>query len=387
MTKKILILLFLCVTSALHAANYLTFTAEEGSSAFGIKTQRINYSNDPLLKSDIPNVQYSLNGGKTWKALPNDTLIRLKRKGDKAMLKGMNPEGFSNKLIYTMFIMEGSIAASGSVMSLIDEKGESLAIPGEYCFSRLFEECSSLTQAPQLPAKKLAVQCYSHMFIGCTSLTQAPQLPAKKLAVECYLHMFSWCTSLTQAPKLPATKLADYCYARMFSCCTNLAQAPQLPATTLEEACYGEMFNRCTSLKQAPKLPATEMKTECYAWMFNGCDSLAQAPELPATALAKACYAGMFRGCTSLTQAPQLPATALAKACYEEMFRGCIKLSEIKVGFTDWGTEYEYYGKKRSDTHIWLSDVAPNGTFICPKELPKESGENRIPEGWEIIKK
>ena len=335
MIKKILILLLLCSTSALHAANYLTFTAEEGSSAFGIKTQRINYSNDPLLKSDIPNVQYSLNGGKTWKALPNDTLIRLKRKGDKAMLKGMNPEGFSNKLIYTMFFMEGSIAASGSVMSLIDEKGESLAIPGEYCFYRLFEECSSLTQAPQLPAKKLAVECYS--------------------------HMFSWCTSLTQAPKLPATQLA--------------------------EGCYGEMFNRCTSLKQAPKLPATEMKTECYAWMFNGCDSLAQAPELPSTALAKACYAGMFRGCTSLTQAPQLPATKLAPQCYEEMFCGCIKLSEIKVGFTDWGTEYEYYGKKRSDTHIWLSNVAPNGTFICPKELPKESGENRIPEGWEIIKK
>ena len=225
MIKKLIFLLFLCASSALHATNYLTFTAEEGSSAFGIKTQRINYSNDPLLKGDIPNVQYSLNGGKTWKALPNDTLIRLKKKGDKAMLKGMNPEGFSNKLIYTMFILEGSIAASGSVMSLIDEKGESLAIPGEYCFYRLFEEYSSLTQAPQLPAKRLAPACYRSMFEGCASLIQAPQLPATELAKGCYHFMFADCTHLSQPPVLPQIPAEENPYdyiLGMFDNCPNV---------------------------------------------------------------------------------------------------------------------------------------------------------------------
>ena len=34
--------------------------------------------------------------------------------------------------------------------------------------------------------------------------------------------MFSGCTSLTQAPALPATMLVNYCYSDMFSGCTSL---------------------------------------------------------------------------------------------------------------------------------------------------------------------
>ena len=35
------------------------------------------------------------------------------------------------------------------------------------------------------------------MFKGCTSLTQAPELPAKTLFSNCYTRMFSGCTSLS----------------------------------------------------------------------------------------------------------------------------------------------------------------------------------------------
>ena len=44
------------------------------------------------------------------------------------------------------------------------------------------------------------------MFLGCTSLTQAPALPATKLADYCYSYMFQGCTSL----KLSSTKTDDY---------------------------------------------------------------------------------------------------------------------------------------------------------------------------------
>ena len=64
--------------------------------------------------------------------------------------------------------------------------------------------------------------CYSSMFSGCTSLKQAPVLPATTLANHCYRSMFSGCTSLKQAPVLPATALADYCYYYMFSGCTGI---------------------------------------------------------------------------------------------------------------------------------------------------------------------
>ncbi len=138
------------------------------------------------------------------------------------------------------------------------------------------------------------------MFYGCTSLTQAPVLPATTLANGCYNSMFYGCTSLAQAPALPATTMAAYCYSFMFQDCTSLAQAPALPATTLADYCYSYMFYGCTSLAQAPTLPATTLVDYCYSNMFYGCTSLIQAPALPATILAEGCYNGMFWGCTAL---------------------------------------------------------------------------------------
>ena len=86
----------------------------------------------------------------------------------------------------------------------------------------MFNECTSLTTAPELPATTLTNYCYNDMFSGCTSLTTAPSLPATTLAIGCYRLMFDGCTSLTTAPSLPATTLAEYCYWCMFYGCANL---------------------------------------------------------------------------------------------------------------------------------------------------------------------
>ncbi|MBP5482599.1 MAG: leucine-rich repeat protein [Paludibacteraceae bacterium] len=403
--------------------NYLTFTAEEDGSSFGIVN---NGGNNP-------DVRYSLDGGETWTALAGGKMVTLAHKGDKALLKGNNPQGFSKDYDhYSAFKMIGKVAASGSVMSLIDETDLSTEIPNGYCFCRLFRNCTSLTQAPELPATTLASGCYYEMFSNCTSLTQAPELPTTTLANNCYYGMFSDCTSLTQAPELPATTLAEACYYSMFSRCTSLVQAPELPTTTLADycycfmfsgctslaqaptlssmvmvegcysymfsgctsltqapelpattlptviecGCYQGMFSRCTSLTQAPELPATTLANFCYREMFSGCANLTQAPELPATELVFACYESMFSGCTSLTQAPALPATTLADFCYDAMFRGCTSLSQIRVSFDDWNDGLH--------TDRWVADVAPTGTFICPKTLALEYGEDRIPEGWTV---
>ena len=86
--------------------------------------------------------------------------------------------------------------------------------------------------------------------------------------------MFRECTSLTQAPALPATTLKGYCYRGMFRDCTGLTQAPALPATTLNICCYQSMFEGCTGLTQAPALPATMLAIDCYHSMFRGCTGL-----------------------------------------------------------------------------------------------------------------
>ena len=93
------------------------------------------------------------------------------------------------------------------------------------------------------------------------------------LANNCYAYMFSNCTSLTQAPELPATTLANNCYYKMFFRCTSLTQVPELPATTLAEQCYERMFMFCTSLKLSTT--KTEEYTQEYRIPFSGDGTIA----------------------------------------------------------------------------------------------------------------
>ena len=107
----------------------------------------------------------------------------------------------------------------------------------------------------------MASYCYSNMFQGCTSLTTAPSLPATTLASYCYSNMFYGCTSLTTAPSLPATTLANNCYNSMFQGCTSLTTVPSLPATTLKINCYNSMFYLCTKIKLSTTASGTYTKS------------------------------------------------------------------------------------------------------------------------------
>ena len=144
------------------------------------------------------------------------------------------------------------IKCIGNIENLLDyatvESGNH-PIMGDNCYREMFNNCTSLTQAPNLPATTLAAGCYWSMFSGCTSLIQAPALPATILKDNCYSAMFQHCYALTQPPALPATTLADSCYSFMFSYCNSLTQVPDLPATTLVYQCYSAMFKDCISLK------------------------------------------------------------------------------------------------------------------------------------------
>ena len=175
--------------------------------------------------------------------------------------------------------------------------------------------------------------------MNCASLTQAPELPSKRVVNGGYERMFENCTSLVEAPKLPATTLGYDAYTSMFSGCTNMKTGPStLPATALNIACYSNMFRDCTSLIKAPELPATTLTQDCYYGMFQGCTSLQQIPNLPATKLALDCYRSMFKDCKSLsmtstkdsghTIAWTLPnATKLGQNWNTDMFQGCTNVN------------------------------------------------------------
>ena len=190
--------------------------------------------------------------------------------------------------------------------------------------------------------------------------------------------MFQGCTTLTTAPQLPSVTLAEWCYDSMFLGCTSLTIAPSLPATALTRNCYCQMFQDCTSLTTAPSLPATTLASYCYSNMFQGCTSLTTAPELPATTLAEECYKAMFFGCTSLTTAPELPATTLTDMCYGFMFYDCTSLKYIKCLATDISAT--------DCTLQWVSGVASSGTFVKASSMTSwTTGNDGIPSGW-IVK-
>ena len=191
----------------------------------------------------------------TWSTWDGTTTLSsaTKRSSNVLYLRGTGNTAITGSNRNYNWVLTGSnIKCIGNIENLLDyvtvTAGNHPTMES-YCYCHMFEDCTALTQAPELPATTLENQCYQSMFNGCTSLTQAPALPAMTLADWCYYYMFQGCTALTQAPALPATTLAKNCYGNMFQGCTSLTQVPELPATTLAQGCYTYMFQRCTAIK------------------------------------------------------------------------------------------------------------------------------------------
>ena len=295
-----------------------------------------------------PNVEYSLDGGITWKDDLTADGVTLASAGDKISFRGTNETygGISFDDCYR-FELSAETFVYGNVMSLInkDNYPTNKTLTADYAFMGMFCGQTSLKNKDAdhqiyLPATTLSENCYIGMFDDCKSLTTAPELPAKTLAKWCYNNMFWDCKGLTTAPKLPATTLAEGCYSSMFHGCENLTTAPELPATEMKTECYHGMFYNCKNLTTAPKLPAETLAKGCYSSMFQGCKNLTTVPKLPATTLAEECYRGMFWGCENLTTAPELPATTLKKECYTYMFYNCKKLSSVTCKATDFSADW-----------------------------------------------
>ena len=215
-------------SKAEHIIPYVTFKAEEAQT-FKMTTTGTY---------EIKGLEYSVNNGE-WKTVVANTEVPFG--GDKGdlRLRGTNHNGTAKDESYYSTIKftdeTVNVACTGDIRTLLDWKNYNIVKTDNARFCSLFETCSVLTSAPELPATKLADCCYYYMFYKCTNLTSAPVLPATTLAQECYSNMFTECTNLTSAPELPATKLAVHCYYGMFSNCPKLSSVTMLaPKSEIE---------------------------------------------------------------------------------------------------------------------------------------------------------
>ena len=70
--------------------------------------------------------------------------------------------------------------------------------------------------------------------------------------------MFQSCTSLTAAPELPATNMNDECYSYMFQSCWSLKR---IKMNASSGSWGSNMFNGCTSLELVDMTGSTDVPT------------------------------------------------------------------------------------------------------------------------------
>ena len=212
---------------------YITFTAKEAQT-FKMTTTGTY---------EIKELEYSLNGGDWKTVVAGGEGVTFGGTNGDLRLRGINTNGTAkdetNYATIKLTDPTVNVACTGNILTLLDWRNYNIVETKNARFCSLFENCSVLTSAPELPATTLADNCYYYMFWHCTNLTSAPVLPATTLAEGCYSYMFSDCTNLTSAPELPATTLAVHCYYSMFSGCTKLSTVTMLaPKSEIETKTY-----------------------------------------------------------------------------------------------------------------------------------------------------
>ena len=250
---------------------YVTFTAKDPQTFKMIEYEGYK----------ISGLEYSVNNG-DWTTLEAGTGVTFGGSNGNLRLRGTNLNGTSVPSQYSTITFTNSnvpVACIGDIRTLLDWNNYATVNTENAMFIKLFENCSVLTSAPELPATSLANNCYYGMFSMCTNLKTAPKLPAPTLATCCYYSMFSGCRNLKSAPELPAEVLANQCYDGMFSMCTNLKTAPKLPAKASKWLCYAGMFSGCTNLKSA-ELSIEFLRRGCCSSMFNNCTNLSSVTML-----------------------------------------------------------------------------------------------------------
>ena len=99
--------------------------------------------------------------GVNWEAYAVGEVIDLPSVGDLVYLaagEGGNETFGSSSTKYHQFVINGLVAASGDITSLrsFDLEQTTLA---RRCYDSMFQDCTGLTSAPELPATTLASRC------------------------------------------------------------------------------------------------------------------------------------------------------------------------------------------------------------------------------------
>ena len=218
--------LFTATIALTEVIPYVTFRAVDVQTLELVQTesQELDPSGYPVWKDDeetipvlVPDpypgyggdtgyIEYSVGNSNEWsKFTPGSGPVEFGGNNGDLRLRGKSPYGTLQAQI--VFGNNTDVACSGDIRTLVDWENHETAVTSSAIFYGLFEKCTVLTSAPELPATILAPYCYANMFQGCTSLTSAPVLNAAMLVERCYNGMFTGCTSLNSITMLAKTNI------------------------------------------------------------------------------------------------------------------------------------------------------------------------------------
>lgn len=137
----------------------------------------------------------------------------------------------------------GKFNVGGNITALVvgDEYEQTGASQTGVNLVNLFKNHPNLIHASQLVIPMTTIGnggTLKSMFEGCTSLLDAPELPAMTLSTTCYRNMFRNCTSLERAPELPALTLTNGCYQRMFDGCSSLIYVKMMATSSYSQGYF-----------------------------------------------------------------------------------------------------------------------------------------------------
>lgn len=204
-----------------YSKEYLTFEILTGGT--------INWYVNSSDASKSKTISYSKNNG-AWTAIASTTGSGVSFNvdaGDIVRFKGDTAgtgDGVIDSGAYSSF--KNSTAyfnVYGNLLSIANSTGYTSGVTLSNSFKSLFITTNVVSAEHLIVPSAITVDFeLRSMFNGCTYLTMAPELPATSLTYSCYNSMFSGCTSLTTAPVLPAPSVPQYGYYQMFFGCAQL---------------------------------------------------------------------------------------------------------------------------------------------------------------------
>ena len=251
--------------------DFLTFTAEEANSTWGI---------------NVSDLEYSTDGGSSWNSYTANTTMTLANVGDQVKIRTST----SRTSVGQTFTLTGKIAASGSVNSLLNPIPSAVSTLGTNAFYSLFKNQTALTSMPDLYATTMGSNSCREMFQGCSMLEGSPTIYATSLGQYSLYYTFADCSSMTGEVVFPNLQTANSKNAleRCFQHSgVEVVSMPNFTSAQATNAMTG-IFEYCPNLTtiNVPKLSYTSGSYNLNAFA-NCSDNLevvdwSQATQVPA---------------------------------------------------------------------------------------------------------